>query len=255
MSSADPGPASGASGAGRLPDITVETAARSFYKQAVGYGFSLGDFVRFTNALLGIAMAPRSRAASETPVDELVAPSSVPGSRVSRAVYQDLPLAGPRVTVRRFGEEGDRALLDRWVADDDGRFFLLSTASGRVHDVDRLVQSTENLVGMVVFEGRPVGAVAYLDHHPEQRRAELRKLIGDRSVRGRGLAREASELWVGYGLGALGLRKIYLTTLSTHIGNIKINEEIGFRVEGILRNEVLVDGVYRDVLRMGLWHA
>ena len=61
-------------------------------------------------------------------------------------------------------------------------------------------------------------------------------------------------LWVGYGLGALGLKKIYLNTLSTHIGNIKINEEIGFQVEGILRNEVLVDGTYRDVLRMGLWH-
>jgi RimJ/RimL family protein N-acetyltransferase len=61
-------------------------------------------------------------------------------------------------------------------------------------------------------------------------------------------------LWVGYGLGALGLKKIYLNTLSTHIGNIKISEQLGLQVEGILRNEVLIDGVYRDVLRMGLWH-
>ena len=79
-------------------------------------------------------------------------------------------------------------------------------------------------------------------------------MIGDPALRGRGLGREASKLWVGYGLGALGLRKIYLNTLATHLRNIKINEEIGFRVEGILRNEVLIDGEHRDVLRMGLWH-
>ena len=42
-----------------LPEVTIEAAARSFYKQAVGYGFSLADFVRFTNNLLGIAMAPQ----------------------------------------------------------------------------------------------------------------------------------------------------------------------------------------------------
>jgi RimJ/RimL family protein N-acetyltransferase len=226
-----------------LPDITVEATARSFHKQAVGYGFALGDFVRFTNTLLGIAMAPRG--AGTVAADK-------PREPLRR--YHELPLHGPRVTVRRFGEPGDRGLLDGWVAEREGRFFLLSTASGRTHDVDALVQSAHNLVGMVLFEGRPVGCLAYLDYDAGQRRAELRKVIGDAEMRGRGLAREASELWVGYGLGALGLHKIYLNTLATHIGNIKINEEIGFRVEGILRNEVLVDGEHRDVLRMGLWH-
>ena len=96
--------------------------------------------------------------------------------------------------------------------------------------------------------------MAYSDFaNPGQRRAELRKIIGEVDLRGRGLGREASKLWVGYGIGALGLRKIYLNTLVAHIGNIKINEEIGFRVEGILRNEVLVDGEPHDVLRMGLF--
>jgi RimJ/RimL family protein N-acetyltransferase len=226
-----------------LPEITLEATARSFYKQALGYGFALGDFVRFTNILLGVAMKQRSRASAPP---EALAPA--------RPAYRALPIAGEHVTIRRFGDPGDRPLLDRWVADAEGRFFLLSTSSGRAHDVDGLLASASNQVGMVVHEGRPVGCVAYLDVDADQRRAELRKMIGDPAMRGRGLMREAAELWVGYGVGALGLRKIYLTTLSTHIGNIRINEEIGFRVEGILRNEVLVDGEPHDVLRMGLLH-
>jgi RimJ/RimL family protein N-acetyltransferase len=225
-----------------LPAITIEATARAFYKQAVGYGFALADFVRFVDLVLGIAMAPRGggEESADTP-------------RPARVRYSTLPLQGPRVTIRRFGEPGDRQVLDGWLADGDGRHFLLSTASGRAHDVDAVLRSAQNLVGMVLFEARPVGCVAYLDYDADQRRAELRKLIGDTRLRRRGLGREASELWVGYGLGALGLRKIYLNTLATHIRNIKLNEAIGFRVEGILRNEVLVDGELRDVLRMGLW--
>jgi RimJ/RimL family protein N-acetyltransferase len=228
-----------------LPEITLEATARSFYKQALGYGFALGDFVRFTNLLLGIAMASRPRG-SRPPGEALAA---------SRRAYHALPIVGEEVSIRRFGEPGDRRLLDRWVADPEGRFFLLSTSSGRAHDVDGLLASPSNLVAMVLHEGRPVGCVAYLDVAPDQGRAELRKMIGEGDMRGRGLMREAAELWVGYGVGALGLRKIYLTTLAANIGNIKLNEEIGFHVEGILRNEVLVDGEPHDVLRMGLLHG
>lgn len=245
-----------------LPDVTIEVTARSFYKQAVGYGFALNDFVRFTNFLLETVLAPeeagvpssRRFAGTDTTEAEQAAPEPPPARRSVRTLYHELPLRGSHVSIRRFGEADDRGLLDGWVADADGRFFLLSTASGRTQDVDALVRNEHNLVGMVLFEGRPVGAVAYLDFDADQRRAELRKIIGETALRGRGLAREAAELWVGYGLGALGLQKIYLNTLVTHIRNIKLNEEIGFRVEGILRNEVRVDGEPRDVLRMGLWH-
>ena len=50
----------------------------------------------------------------------------------------------------------------------------------------------------------------------------------------------------------LELKKIYLNTIDTNIHNIRINEKMGFKVEGILRDEALVDGVTHDILRMGL---
>ncbi len=227
-----------------LPEVTLEAVARSFVKHAKGYGFALGDFVRFVNILLSVAM---KQGAAEKTSQRVEAP------RPPRVKHHHLPIAGERVTIRKF-EPSDRAVLDRWVDDADGRFFLLSMASGQSHDVDHLIASPSNLLGVIEHEGEPAGCVAYLDYDARQKRAELRKMIGDPKKRGRGLAREATELWLGYGAGALGLKKVYLNTLSTHIGNIKINEELGFRVEGILRSEVLVDGEHRDVLRMGLWN-
>jgi RimJ/RimL family protein N-acetyltransferase len=59
-------------------------------------------------------------------------------------------------------------------------------------------------------------------------------------------------MWIQYGIHGLGLEKIYVSTLQTQIANIKLNEKIGFQVEGLLTNEVLIDGERCDVLRMGL---
>jgi len=86
-----------------------------------------------------------------------------------------------------------------------------------------------------------------------EHKAELRKLIGEPGMRAKGLAKESTRLWIHYGIEVLGLRKIYLNTLDTNIRNIKLNEELGFKFEGILRNEVFFDGKYHDVLRMGIW--
>jgi hypothetical protein len=54
------------------------------------------------------------------------------------------------------------------------------------------------------------------------------------------------------GIAGLGLKKIYLNTLETDVRNIRLNEELGFKVEGILRNECFFDGEYHDILRMAL---
>jgi RimJ/RimL family protein N-acetyltransferase len=115
------------------------------------------------------------------------------------------------------------------------------------------MNTPENHLGIIAMpDGKPVGAMAYLDHSSTQQRAELRKLIGDPAYRGRGLAEEATRLWVNYGFQGLGLKKIFVSTLQTQVANIKLNEKIGFQVEGLLRNEVLIDGRRHDVLRMGM---
>jgi RimJ/RimL family protein N-acetyltransferase len=165
-----------------------------------------------------------------------------------------LPLHGPRVVIRAFDVATDLEILDRWLSDRRGRDFLLSRVTARRADVQELVAERSSAFAMVTLhDATPVGTVAFLDHDPVQRKAEMRKLIGDPAQRGKGLAKEASELWIRYGISVLGLKKIYVSTFHTNVRNVRLNQELGFKVEGILRNEVLVDGRYHDVLRMGLW--
>jgi RimJ/RimL family protein N-acetyltransferase len=228
-----------------IPDLTIETLARSFYKEAARYGFGHVDYVRFVNRVLDLATK------NGTTV-EPAAITPMPDARDRPSA--DLPLQGERVLVRAFDPEADLALFDRWLGDPVGRHFLLSRSTAQRLEIRDLAHRTDCLLGVITLpDGMPIGSVAFLEYDPVQGKAELRKLIGEPAQRGKGMAKEASALWIRYGVEGLGLRKIYLSTLETDLRNVRINEELGFRVEGVLRNEVLIDGAYRDVLRMGLW--
>jgi len=235
---------------GQIPAAMLEALSRNFCREAIGYGFKQVDFIRYVNLLLDAAMKPGKTAAGvahgEGP------PVASPQPHHERE--QNLPLAGPDVAVRRFDRSIDLPLLEQWVKEANGRYFLLSSAGATQNGVRDLIDNERTILGTVTLpDGTPVGSVAYLDFDPRAHRAELRKLIGVPQMRGRGLAKEASRLWIDYGLGALGLKKIYLNTTHTNLRNVRLNEELGFKVEGILRNELCVDGEYQDVLRMGLW--
>jgi RimJ/RimL family protein N-acetyltransferase len=144
-------------------------------------------------------------------------------------------------------------MFEHWLADPHGRNFLrprLTTSSETAGEY--LARNSEHIAVVMRADRSPIGAVAFFQHDQVHRRAELRKVIGDPNARRQGYAREATRLWIRYGFEVLGLRKIYLDTLDTNLRNIRLNESLGFVVEGILRNEFVLDGQERDVLRMGL---
>jgi RimJ/RimL family protein N-acetyltransferase len=119
--------------------------------------------------------------------------------------------------------------------------------------VPALLDNPANVIGIVTLaDDAPIGSVAFLDLDSMQRRAELRKLIGVSNARGQGFAEEATTLWIKYGCERLDLEKFYVSTLQTHLRNIRLNESIGFRVEGVLQEEVRIGNNRHDVLRMGL---
>ena len=237
---------------GRIPSPTLETLSRTFYREATKYGFTQVDYVRYVNLLLDMAMHGSAR-----PADTGAAAGSPVKSeqQATDGGAVELPLHGDGVVVRRFDAETDLPLFDRWLTEPSGRYFLLSRITTERQDIREVAASDRSVLGIITLpDSTPIGSVAFLDHDLVHRKAELRKMIGDPAHRRKGFATKASALWIRYGIEALGLKKIYVNTLNANIGNIKLNEGLGFKIEGILRNEVFIDGAHRDVLRMGLWH-
>lgn len=228
----------------QIPTTTIETLARSIFKDASEYGFGRLDLIRLINELMDLC----------TDVDDKSSVGEASGVELLPAAQcsDGLPVSGDRVQIRPYDGARDKALLQQWLPDKYGRYFVLSGASAQSHTLEAMTDGSNNSLGIITLtDGKPIGAMAFLDIHEEQKRAELRKLIGDLDSRGKGLAEEATRLWLSYGVHSLGLEKIYVSTLQTQINNIRLNESVGFRLEGLLRNEVAIDGKRHDVLRMG----
>jgi len=217
------------------------------------YGFTQIDYVRFVNMLLDLSM---ESSASETKLQDKDLRDGFDFDSTADEQFKSLPIEGERIRIRKLDPEADMGVMKKWLSDKSGRLFLLSRITAQTIDIERIINDDWNVFGIITtHDDTPIGCVAYLGYNPEQNKAELRKLIGEPSMRGKGYAREATQLWIRYGLTALNLKKIHLSTLHTDMRNIRLNESLGFKVEGILRNEICVDGIYRDVLRMSLWRG
>ena len=229
-----------------IPDQTLETLTRTFFKESIKYGFKKIDYLRFVNALLDMAMT-----GSKMPDGNS---RSIETAKIDVSLTADgLPIESKRLRIRCY-RSNDKETIQNWLSDEEGRHFLLSRITAKSVDLEKFIDDKACLMGIITLKDEtPIGAVAYCNHNPQQYRAELRKMIGDPSKRAMGYAKEATQLWIQYGVQKLGLKKIVLSTLNKNVRNIKLNEELGFQVEGILRNEVYFDNKFHDVLRMGMF--
>lgn len=227
-----------------VSEVSVEVISKSIIKEANEIGFQRGDYIKLANLILDSAIGSNPNGKENSDHNKL-------GYVSSKKVK--LPLTGEHIFVRAFDKKNDSALLKNWLEDEVGRYFILTRATSRVYDVQRLIEDERQVLGIITLKDKtPIGLLAFLDYDKQQNKAELRKLIGDPNHRAKGLGKEATKLWIQYGISKLGLTKIYLNTLQTNVRNIRLNEELGFKVEGILRKECLIDGKYHDLLRMGL---
>lgn len=99
---------------------------------------------------------------------------------------------------------------------------------------------------------RPVGSVYFRDISEEHHKAEYGIFIGEDDAVGKGIGSETCRLACGYGFREENWHKIILRALSDNKAAIRSYEKAGFVQEAYLREEVCIDGIYRDVILMGL---
>ena len=228
---------------------TVDALARGLYEEASKYGLQQAEIIRFVNMLLHLSMQEHNRLTDNPQHD----PTPLPAT-VNFHSEHSLPLSDKELSIRACNPDTDQSLLADWLDDAKGQHFLRYRLTARTLSIAQLLDKRKHLLGIIMLDDTtPIGCVAFLDHDRAQRKAELRKLIGAPEMRRKGYAKRATRLWINFGLHELKLQKIYLNTLGNNIRNIRINEQLGFSVEGILRNEVFLDGKHQDIIRMGLY--
>ncbi len=98
----------------------------------------------------------------------------------------------------------------------------------------------------------PVGSVYIRDISKEHKKAEYGIFIGEDAARGRGIGSKTAKLMIRYCFETLHLHRLFLRVHADNIAAIKSYENAGFEREAYLRDDVFVNGTYKDIVLMGI---
>ncbi|MGC9605526.1 MAG: GNAT family protein [Minisyncoccia bacterium] len=117
-----------------------------------------------------------------------------------------------------------------------------------------VIKSKHHLILAIIDKSndKHVGNISLQEIDPIDRSAEYAIVIGDKSVWGKGLGKEASRLILAHGFDALDLHRIYCGTSSENVGMQKLADNLGFKKEGVSREAMFKNGAFRDIIHYGM---
>ncbi len=165
-------------------------------------------------------------------------------------------LVGASVYLRPLGRADAPAFLT-WLNDAEVARFLLAyrsmTLRAEEEFIDNLGQGDDVTLGIVLREGdRLIGGTGLHQIDQRCRRASFGILIGDKGAWGKGYGTEATRLMLGYAFGTLNLNRVWLHVYEYNERGIRSYEKVGFRREGVLRQDTYRDGRYWDTVAMAM---
>jgi RimJ/RimL family protein N-acetyltransferase len=100
--------------------------------------------------------------------------------------------------------------------------------------------------------GKSIGFMGLVNINHRHGTAECYGIIGQKQYWGKGIGTESHSLLIQYAFEALGLNKIWASVNMENTAILKVTRKLGFRVEGILREEKCVAGRRIDVFRIAV---
>lgn len=166
--------------------------------------------------------------------------------------------AGADVELIPLARDDWATAMERWSNDSQATRFMVT--GNRPVTRDQLLQQYDALMaeGAILFGIRRRSNAALIGHvglyslNWVARHAELRIMIGEGDIRGKGCGTEATSMVIAYGFDRLNLNKVWLGVNGDNVGAIRCYEKSGMTREGALRAEIFRNGRYYDAVRMSI---
>ena len=101
-------------------------------------------------------------------------------------------------------------------------------------------------------DGKHIGGINLHRVNPEDRKAGLGIMIGEKDHWSNGYGTDAIKTLLSFAFDEMNLHRVWLHVFADNARALKCYQKCGFREEGRLRQEVYQDGRYYDVVVMGV---
>ena len=105
---------------------------------------------------------------------------------------------------------------------------------------------------IIEMDGEPVGLANFYDIDRRNSRCAWAYYLAEPTVRGRGIGGYVELLMIDRAFGEFGLNKLWCEVLESNRGVVRMHQRFGFTEEARFRRHVLKNGVWEDVLGLGL---
>ena len=160
-----------------------------------------------------------------------------------------------QISIRKFSEQ-DVPKKVQWINDPRNNRYLHydlpleeeKTRQWFFKNRDR----TDRYDAVIEMDGEPVGVIGLLSIDHTNRKAEYYITLGEEKALGKGVAAQATRLLLQYAFETLHLSKVYLYTETENHSAQRLFERVGFRREGMLKNDLFSRGRFVDRYVYGL---
>ena len=159
------------------------------------------------------------------------------------------------VAIRKF-EKRDIVNKIKWINDENNNRYLHYDLPLEYENTcrwfEKIRKSEDRYDAVIEVDGVSVGLIGLLSIDRNNSKAEYYITIGSHGYKGKGIATKASKLILEFGFDQLGLNKMYLFTEIENTQAQRLFEKIGFKKEGLLKNDLIHNGRKIDRFVYGL---
>ena len=120
-----------------------------------------------------------------------------------------------------------------------------------IQESHRKLLDQELLALGIFYDGVIIGGVGMHDWSHDTRRAQIGYWIS-KEYEGRGIITRSLRAFITYLFGQIGLNKIEIHYVTANKRSAKVAERLGFRVEGVIRQSTIRNGMPDDLVVTGL---
>lgn len=154
-----------------------------------------------------------------------------------------------QISIRQFKKE-DIPNKVKWINDPENNQYLHYDLPLEIEKTEAWFEKnkerTDRYDAVIEADGISVGIIGLLSIDLKNKKAEYYITIGNRDYRGKNIAVEASRKLLQYAFNTLGLKRVYLYTESDNIAAVRCYEKIGFKREGLIKQDLFTKGRYVD---------
>ena len=229
-------------------DQMLKLVAKSFYNELTKYGVREQEIIHMASHLLDNLMAKEKK-----PAEGVQYYNGIFTLASVRDEWADCKqLAVQHVTLRQL-QPLDVSKVSTWLKVPAVRVSFVREFPTKQSELrNYFADPTREYFG-IHYDGQLVGIVGGENVDLTAGKLEMKKLVGESGLQGKGIGKRATFGFLYYAFMIRNLNKVYIHSPDINIRNINLNSRFGFELEGVFLNDIIVGDKHQDVLRMALF--